>query len=103
MIVLHQIEERRLRVVLADTPAFKVKMQARFELERPVRTKNAQVGEIDFDQIGGHRRFVGMNSWPSPCHTNNVVGTTDWAGHPKPTLSLQLIETKGKGWPFTAL
>ena len=48
-------------------------------------------------QIGGHKRFVGTNSWPSPCHTNNVVGTTDWAGHWKPTLSWQLLGTNGKG------
>jgi hypothetical protein len=46
LIVLHQNEEKRIRAVLADIPTFKVKMQARFDLERLVREKNAQVDEL---------------------------------------------------------
>ena len=46
LIVLQGNEEKRLRSVLADIPTFKVKMQARFDLERLVRKKNAQVDEL---------------------------------------------------------
>src|ERR1035437_2869404 len=65
--------------------------------------RRAKSQHLDVDQIGGHKRFVGTNSWPSPCHSNSVVGTMDRADNSKPAVSSQFFGTKGEGWPFPAL
>jgi hypothetical protein len=46
MIDLHQNEEKRLRSVLAGYPTTHVRVQAEFDLERLLRTKNAQSDEL---------------------------------------------------------
>jgi hypothetical protein len=46
LIDVHQIEETRLRAILADYPAFKVKLQTQFELQRLVIRKKAQAGKL---------------------------------------------------------
>jgi hypothetical protein len=47
LIFLGRGEERRLRAILADAPKFMLKMQARADLEKVVRTTKAQLEELE--------------------------------------------------------
>jgi hypothetical protein len=52
LIFLGRGEERRLRAILADAPKFMVKMQARADLEKIVRTTKAQLEELERLRVG---------------------------------------------------